>query len=294
VAAQRLLEDDGSVRPGRLKAFIKKNQTMLDNPEFKQLKDDLSSADSAALRLKEVKAGGEVLAGDFKQTAVAKLLNTEKPVEAISGLLKGKNPGKDIAEIIDLAKTPAQKEGLASALLEAASKDFSGDFSAMKSHLTSAEYGGKSILEIISEGDMLGEDSVKKIRMLMDRAAEVESNKAKGAALTGIDQEVNGIFDLAVRITGAKLGSAGAAGSSGASIVAAGAGSRFLRDALEKAPWTNMQKVLVEAAENPNFMAALLEKGGSVKIRNLREKTVRQGLLAAGIVEADEEKRRPE
>lgn len=76
------------------------------------------------------------------------------------------------------------------------------------------------------------------------------------------------VFDLLTRIGGANIGTAGAVGAqTGSSLIAASAGSKFLRNLLNKMPRTKVRDILVEAMYNPKLMQKLLEKPTSAKTK---------------------------
>ena len=290
IAANRLLNEEGKVTEKQLNRFTRNNQALLDRPEFAQVKSDLSNAESAARMLKKVKGSTDIDIDDFRASAAGKMVGDENPVRAIGKMLDGKSPIKDFKELSELATTPAQKEGLARGIFEHVTGKQS-TFEGIKSALNDEVYGSKSALWLIQQNKLLDKEGVKKLNVLLDKAVEIEGNVNRGKAFSSEDLTpgINSFFDLIVRIAGAKMGAAGAAGTTGSTIVAAGAGSRFLTNALEKAPQVSVQKIMIEAAENPQFMAALLERGAKgIKIKT-NQRIVNQGMVSAGLIFASED-----
>ena len=96
------------------------------------------------------------------------------------------------------------------------------------------------------------------------------------------------------RVVGANIGGALGQGS-GAPLVAAGAGSKLVRNFFDKLPAAKVTEILKEAANNPALMANLLEKPTSIQkqrelLRQLNGFLVNAGIVATGELQED---RRP-
>ena len=126
------------------------------------------------------------------------------------------------------------------------------------------------------------------MKRIVDRAVEIESGLTRPAKLDQLTSDPDPLFNLAVRIAGANIGAVGAVASTGAPFVAAGAGSQFLQKVLEKVPLTRTLDILLEAAENPPFAAALLRRGKSIKEKNEVFRQINAFLLQAGFVPDEE------
>ena len=291
LSASRLLKEDGTVNPDQLARWREKNKSMLSRPEFKQVSEDLANAETAARAFKTAQKTHKGDTAALKTSALGRLVGDEDPVRAIGRLLDGRTPTKDIDEISRLASSVAEKEGLAGGMIRhAVGNTDNMTFKKMQESLTAPKYGEKSVLDMVDSNKLMNPDSVKQMRMLLKRAVEVENAADRGASMTidQIEQNASSVFDLMTRIVGAKLGASGAAGTTGSTIVAAGAGSRFLRNALIKTPWNKFEKILVEAANNPQFMAKLLEKSLQKQTKEQAVnhwKVINQGLVAAGAAE---------
>ena len=96
--------------------------------------------------------------------------------------------------------------------------------------------------------------------------------------------EEDAILTMLARIFGANLGAKGAAaGATGSTLVAASAGSRFVRNMVNKMPRAKVQSILVEAMFNPALMKKLLEKPTSIQEKILQAKQINAFLIQAGI-----------
>ena len=291
LATRAIDEETGLVSAAKLNTFKQNHSAMLRRPEFAGLKHDVRNAESAAKALKKIEKDAGAITAEFKASAVGRMVGDDNPTRAVGRLLDGNTPTKDIQEMAGLAETAAQKEGLASAIMDHATSR-AKNMSEMREAMTSAKYAQKSALEIIMDNKLISDEGAKKIRMLMDRAAEVEKNIKAGRALREEDfsPEIGSVYDLAVRIVGASLGAKGAVSTTGSSLVAASAGVRFLRKTLESNPLTSMQKVLIEAAQDPAYLARLLEKTTTKKKFQENVRVLNVPLGGALALAADEDR----
>ena len=74
---------------------------------------------------------------------------------------------------------------------------------------------------------------------------------------------------------GSRLGAKGAAGAAtGASLIAASAGSKFMQNLVQKIPTARTVDILERAVQDPVFMAKLLNKGKTASGRSRLEKAL--------------------
>ena len=131
---------------------------------------------------------------------------------------------------------------------------------------------------------------IRRFAKLVKRAAETQARVAQSFSAEELLDPPDALTDLVIRIAGARIGARAAEnGAAGSSLVAASAGSRFLRGLLEKVPLSRAQDVLIEAARNPEFAAKLLEKPTTVRQARQLEQQINVFLLQAGIIAEDED-----
>jgi hypothetical protein len=141
-------------------------------------------------------------------------------------------------------------------------------------------------------------EDIAKADELIKRALTVEKALQRGGSnwepLVG---NTDGVFDLVARITGAKVGTAvgqfGGEGTGGHQLIAASAGSRYMRHVLEKIPYGKVRDVLIEAAMNPEFAATLLEKPKSAAEGIKIARRAHAYLFQAGLLGQDDGKEGP-
>lgn len=285
IAAYRLLKDDGTVDPKRLADFRQKNKDLLARPEFAEVNTALKDAETAGRTLRETSLRMDGRRQEVEASAFARVAQKENPTDAVRGMVAGKSAKQDIGELADLASEegPAAVGGLRTALFDTAipsTKAEVVDFAQLRKNLTDPGKGGTSVMDHIRENGLMSPAEMERFEGLLARAVEVQGNRAKQNALRGAEtpEKVGNVFDLVIRIAGAKLGSMGAvATSTGSSLVAAGAGSRALRNLLETSPWKSSIQILEELASDPKLMAAALEKTTPLKQQKVFD------LLYAGI-----------
>jgi hypothetical protein len=131
---------------------------------------------------------------------------------------------------------------------------------------------------------------MRRIERMRDTLARVEKQIARGRRVQDVlDESPDAITDLAARIVGANLGSMTATAKTGAPLVAAGAGSRFVRRLTNKIPFERTRDVLAEAVLDRNVMRDLLER-----VPNLpksKELTRRTNAWLANLIPPDERKK---
>lgn len=292
-AAQRTTKADGTVNLNSLQGFVRENEAILQR--FPILRAQLADAESAQVAFKEAEKLKDIpRAAIQKRNAFGRLFGFESPSEAIGEVLKTKNPERNYYQLVRAAKSTGLTDGLKVATLEHAMTEASKNgfsFSIYNKALTQSMSGrGPSVLEVMERSGVMGRREAVLTRRLLKRADELETAIKNGDRLEKIIGEPDAVTDLVIRIVGSRIGASGAAGAAtGASLVAAGAGSRFLRNLFNKIPNTRVMKVAEEAAMNPEFAAMLLEKPRSLPKARQLESQINAFLLQAGITYEDEE-----
>ena len=286
--AARETSTDGVVDPAKLETFVKRNRAVLD--EFPALRQELSNAASAQRAFGEAQSAVATSRTAAKEAAFSIVLENESPRRAVAQVLSGKNPGRGYRELAKLAKSGDAADGLMSATLDHAiqkATSETGEFSLTRFNRILNEplsRGQSSLMQLMRRDGILRGPQFSRLNKILKEAETLERALKSGKEIDKFLDNPQGLFDLVVRITGARIGAAGASGTTGATIVAAGAGSRFARNLFEKVPATRINDVLIEASENPAFMAALLKKPKTLREANKTGRQINAFLIGAGIV----------
>jgi len=279
--------ENGIVNANKLRTFMTKNAELLER--FPQLATELSDAGSATRLLAKTEAlKGQANKAIMRKAAFAQVAEVENPTMVVSQILTGKNPIAGYRQLAKLAKRsgPGAMAGLRTSTIDheiaQAMTPTGVSFTKLRDNLVPR-------LEMMRKEGVLDTTFDKNLTGLLDRAAEIETNIASKLKSGDLIDEPDQFFDMAVRIAGAKLGAASVASkATGASLIAASAGSRALRNLLEKVPASRVTDILVEAAENPAFMVQILKR---VKTKEQGQRAVtqlRSSLIAAGIIAGDD------
>lgn len=262
----------GRITAARLGKVMSDNAELLDR--FPNMKADIEKALTSETALKSyeemvTKAEGIIA----KQSIFARIMKIGNPVEAVSKSLKGATPVKDLEDMIKLAKHGDALEGLKSSIYDHAVReatDAKGNISFAKFRkalFDPLEADAPSVIETLTNRGVVSGDDVTRLEAMFDEAAKIESAAERSADVKAFMEHAEAVIgdpdaitDLILRIAGAKFGAKLATGTSGATLVAAGRGSSFVRMLFNKIPKERMRDVLIEAATNPEFMAMLLEK----------------------------------
>lgn len=302
-ASEAINPTTGRVSAIRLARFVEHNAELLDR--FPEVRKQLQSAIGSETLLRDYEriAKGAERAIESK-AAFARVAKFESPSDAIRSALSTAAPAKNFGEIAKLARTHGGKaalEGMKVATWEDALRRSSTEgggisFSRLQANLFNPVRPGQpSLGQMMLGHGLMTRDELTRADELIKRALTVERAMQRGGAnwepLVG---NTDGVFDLVARITGAKVGTAAAnvmgPATSGHQLIAASAGSRYMRQVMEKIPQGRVKDVLIEAAKNPEFAATLLEKPKSAAEGFKLAKRAHAYLFQAGLLdkEADE------
>ena len=281
----------GRVNQRSLVKFISDHEAVINRfPAVRRFLVEATQSEAAARRVEQMQKGvPNLIAG---RAAFEKVANIESTTEAVTRALRGDNPVRDLLGMTRLAgrdHTGAAQEGLTSAVwghaFKQASKDGVISFELLEKVLSEPfTKGGQSLLSIMQRSGLMKGPQLADAKKLFDRAIEIERLLKTQAGIEELMGNPDALTDLVIRISGARLGAAGAVGAaSGSTIVAAGAGVRFAQKMLSKLPTATITNILIEASLNPELMKDLLARGvrqrGAVQFAN----TMHAYLLTAGI-----------
>lgn len=300
-ASEAINPTTGRVSPIRLARYLENNAELLDR--FPDVRKQLQSAVRSETELRNIEhiAKGADRAIESK-AAFSRVTRFESPSDAIRSALSTASPGKDFAEIAKLARVHGGQDaidGMKVATWEDALRRSSTEAGGLSFvRLQAALFnpirpGQPSLAQMMRSQGLMSAEETTKADELIKRALTVERALHSGGPnwepLVG---NTDGVFDLVARITGAKAGTAVAdamgPATSGHQLIAASAGSRYMRQVLEKIPQGKVKDVLIEAAKNPEFAATLLERPRSASDGFRLARRAHAYLIQAGLLGADD------
>ena len=293
VVSEAVDPNTGMVNPSRVQALLRRHSELLDRfPNLKtQIDDALSSAEG--LSALEATQRGQTKILDA-QTAFGKLAKVENPVQAVTTSMGGNAPVGDLVKLAKLAKRgPGAVEGLRASVIAYAmgkATNSSGrvDFAAMRKVLFDPiNEGDPSMIGVLLKENVVDDATISRMKKIFDTADNVTS-ASTARAISDLDmlQETDGLTDLILRGGGAFLATTAAKSlgitGSGPSLVIAAGGSRQARRLFDKVPQGMVQQILIDAAQNPEFMAMLLAKPSATKDKLKLLKQLHAYVLSAG------------
>jgi len=264
-AAKAIDPVTGRLNPRMLEKFAAENQPML---EKLGIYTDLQDAKTAELAFRAIKdENSEINKVIANQSAFAQLLKFENPTTAVTDALNSKFPVKSISNLAKLAGAggPDAVNGLKSTLFDYAYTKAGGDgrFSIQAFNdalLKPLGQGQPSIVNIMRSQNLITQQEVNNLKRLMIPMMRVEKAMGNKNELNKILDGAGAVEELAMRIAGAAGGSKLSGGGPG-SLVAAQAGSKYVREIFDKMPNFMVRSTLEKALQDPQLMAALLRRG---------------------------------
>ena len=272
VAANKLMKTDPAtgdiaIDPARLQTFVNENEKML---RHVGLYDDMTDVVRAETALRNViKKDGAIAKKVNEQSAFAKLLGYESATEAVASVLNSKNPVKSFERIVKLAtREPGNMtlNGLKSTVYDYAFIKAGGANRFSPQAFDSAMFdpiapGLPSIYQIMQVNGAMTYKEGQNLRKLLVPMERVERAMGNKQMLEEILAGGDAVSELALRVIGAKAGTTMAGGQGGSSLIAAAAGSKYMRQMFDKAPTMLTRGIIQEATKDPKLMAMLLERG---------------------------------
>jgi len=99
---------------------------------------------------------------------------------------------------------------------------------------------------------------------LINPMVKIETAVKNNIPLDDVIQGADAVTELALRVIGARIGTAASPGGPG-SLIAASAGSKAVRQIFDNLPNATVRQILENAVKDPEAMAILLEKGRTQK-----------------------------
>jgi hypothetical protein len=264
-AAETIDPLTGKVSATRLQRFVNENKPILDQM---RITDDLTDAVKAESLLKAVQdTNSAIQKGLRNQTAFAQVLKYENPSSAIADALNGRFPVKSFSGITKLAKAggPDAVDGLKSSLFDYAFLKAGGDRNFSPTAFNKAIFepiapGQPSIFNIMRSQGVMTLTEGKNLKRLVDPMLRIEQSMGDRKLLEGVIEGADAATELALRVVGSKIGTT-VSGGGPASLIAASAGSKYMRQIFDKSPMIMVRGIIEEATKDPKMMALLLRKG---------------------------------
>lgn len=268
-AAKAIDPTTGRLNVRMLEKFAAENQPML---EKLGIYTDLQDAKKAELAFRAIQdQNSEINKTIANQSAFAQLLKFENPTTAVTDALNSKFPVKNISNMVKLASAggPDAVNGLKSTLFDYAFTKAGGDarFSIQAFNdalLKPLGPNQPSLVNIMRSQNILTQQEVNNLKRLIIPMMRVEKAMGNKNELNKILDGAGAIEELAMRIVGANIGTAASGGGPG-SLIAASAGSKYVREIFDKMPNFMVRSTIEKAVQDPQMMAALLRRGGDKK-----------------------------
>ncbi len=309
----------GKASPERISKFIRDNGTLL--KRFPEVKDDLLMAVKSEAHLKTVTNRAKnvesllVKQGEFAalfgatgsdaatRAAVARKVtdrvlasaDQEAELTRLIKVAQGGGTGRGGRIVI---KPEEAIDGLRASLFDSIlnksrnPRDGVLNVAQARAHLfTPTSAGKKPLIDVMLEQKVIKPEEVSGIRRMFDLMGNIERAQKPGTAI-----DVNtGFSDTALRlisrVVGSKLASKfqqASGGGNSASLIVHGAAARFSEDIVTKIPVQTVNKILVEALNDPAKMNLLLTKADTPEKAAKQARQIHAWLVQSGLTGVSE------
>ncbi len=288
----------GRLNVRQLEGFIAQNQPMLDKMG---ITGDLRNATTAENALRATQEQNSFINKTLRnQTAFAQLLKFENPTTAVSEALNSRFPVKNVSNMAKLASAggPDAVNGLKSTLYDYAytkAGGNSGNFNVQAfddALFKPIAPNQPSLINIMRANDLMSLTEVKNLRRLINPMVRVEEAMGNKRVLDNVVEGADAVSELAMRVIGARIGTAAAPGGPG-SLIAASAGSKAVRQVFDKMPTMFTRGIIEQAAQDPQFMALLLRRGTTERDKLNIARSLHSYMLMSGLNYATYEEPQP-
>ena len=286
-AAKTIDPITGRVNPTSLQRFVNENQAVLDRLNITA---DLTDAVKAENAFRAIQTDtSRVNKALNNQAAFAQVLKFENPTSAITDALNSRYPVKNFNGIVRLAKSggPEAVDGLKASLYDYAFTKAGGENRFSPAAFDKALFqpiapGQPSIYNILRSQNAMTITEAKNLRNLIKPMERIETAIKNNQLTDEVIQGADAVTELALRAAGAKLGASLTPGSAG-SLVAASAGSKFMRKQFDKMPTFMVRGIIEQATQDPQLMALLLKRGVTQREKFQISRQLHSYLGAAGL-----------
>jgi hypothetical protein len=298
LAAKAVDPATGRLNVRQLEGFIAQNKPMLDKMG---ITPDLANATRAENALKAVQDQNSYINQTLrKQTAFAQLLKFENPTRAVADALNSRFPVKNIGNMAKLAAAggPDARDGLKSTLYDYAYTKAGGNDGVFNVYAFEDALfrplapNQPSLVNIMRANGLMSLTEVKNLRRLIAPMSRVNEAMGNKRVLDSVLDGADAVTDLAYRVAGARIGASASPTGPGA-LIAASAGSKAVRQLLDKMPTLQVRGVIEKAAQDPQFMALLLRRGTTEREKLNIARSLHSYMLMSGLNYATYEEPQP-
>ncbi len=272
------LEEGGRINVQALNRWMGQNEDLLN--QFPALRSDLSNLNTAQTLLTRTEVYNKRKAQEIKNTINFQNLmgkNADSPSFAVAQALSSGNK-KPMTSLNSLARVannaPEEMRDSARAGLRASVLQWAMESAGMSGGKFSPEVmnqklfgpiqntdSGISVMDWMKKSNLISAEESSRTQQVLAQMLRYEK-AAKGGALEQMAEESGPLFDLFLRIAGAKVGTMGSEilGGGSQSLIAAGAGSRAVRNIFSNMPNVLNMDVMSELIKNPQLLAIMLAK----------------------------------
>lgn len=291
-AAARVV-DAGTGRVSRVALFrFRKNNKELLNT-FPEIATLLESVQSTQAALKHVTTRVAGATRSLEKSAIREVTGNQDPVVAVGNILAGKNSVNTYQRLANTARnhSPEAVDGLAEATIEYAvsrATNADGVFSPriMQNIMTPIRRGDVNLLRLMVRGRVMTQAQADNARRFMREARIVEKAASGRADVEELLGTIPMFETVIQRVIGARVG-ARVGGRSGATLIAAASGARYVQNAMAKVPQLKTVEIISKMVMNPKFMAEVLRRPTTAVERLQQVRSLHAYLLASGLVAID-------
>jgi hypothetical protein len=153
--------------------------------------------------------------------------------------------------------------------------------------------GQPSVLNMMRNEGLISNTEVRNLLSIIRPMEKVEKAMGTKQMMDEVVSGADAVTELAMRVVGARIGTAASGGGPG-SLIAASAGSKAVRNIFDKAPTMMIRGIIEQATKDPQLMAMLLKKGVTEGERIQMARQLHGYLGAAGLNYAEFEEPPPE
>ena len=275
---------DGQINPDRARDFMQRERETLDR--FPSLAEQFSGAEQAARSAADLQSSpGGAFIGTRPGEEVARTVfgrNVTDPQEAARSLYRQATADETGQAVRGL------KGGAVDYVMSAATTGARGD----------PQVSGRAMRNTINENrgalsEILSDDEIRRLDRVGHEFAKLEQARS-GGLLAGdlVDHQPNRIIEYLARVVAARSGAQMGAGTSGASLQAAGMASNRVRDMMQRLQGGRAEALLRDAVQDEDLMRSLFSEMSSRRKSDRAFSAVEQWLTSSaqgiGATEASE------
>lgn len=287
----------------RLSRWLNENEALVNT--IPGLRQDLENSIRAQNSLDLITNQNSAIRKKIDKQVVFTKLMGENPSEVVADALNSKNPALSLRRLAQAAramgsKSPDMIDALKSAVYDYAYAKAGGDKLSFKSYndafFAPTSTGRPAMADILADSGIMTRSELANIKRLTGELDRIEAVMQNKQVLSKVLEVSDVAEDLVLRVAGARLGvglASTGAEAGGSSLIAASAGSKAMREMLQRMPNESVRGLLEQATKDPEFMVKLLKKGRSEQDKIRFTKALNGYLINAGLTTLEEEEQPP-